>query len=83
MAIINIAVTTASRRACVLSVISAKLFVKIPAINSKAKTETMAISDSRKALFLISPISGLVVGVVVIFFDRPATANKNRAKFII
>ena len=71
MAIINIAVTTASRRACMLSVIRARLFVKMPAINSKAKTEMMAISDNSKARFFISSTFGLVF-----VFDHPVTTNK-------
>jgi hypothetical protein len=46
--------------------------VKMPAINSKAKTEMMAISDNSKALFFISSMSELVFVV----FDHPVTTNK-------
>jgi hypothetical protein len=60
----------------------ARLFVKMPAINSKTKTEAMATSDNRKAFFFITSTSGLVA-VLVVVFERPVTANKNRVEFII
>ena len=54
----------------------------MPAINSKTKTEAMAMSDNRKAFFFITSTSGLVA-VLVVVFERPVTANKNRVEFII
>ncbi len=67
-----------------LSVMRARLFVKMPAINSKANTETIATSDNRKALFLICSMSALAAAVAVEFFlKRPVTARKNREEFII
>jgi hypothetical protein len=75
-------VTIASSRACVLSVMRARLFVKMPAVNSKTKTETIAISDIFKALFFKDSTSSDVVDDVVFLVPtrqnrrRPATINK-------
>src|SRR5215211_2491824 len=53
-AIIRIAVTTASRSACVLSVTSTRLFVIMPAANSNTKTEEMATRDIRRVFLLMA-----------------------------
>ena len=75
MAIISIAVTTASSRAWVLSVMTARLFVIMPATNSNTKTEVIATSDIRKAFLLMVPT--LAVD------NRSATVRKNMAKIVI
>jgi hypothetical protein len=59
----------------------ARLFVKMPAVNSNTKTERMAISDIRKALFFKDSTSDVGVDDVILVPNRlnrrrPATVNK-------
>jgi hypothetical protein len=61
----------------------ARLFVKRPAVSSNTKTETMAISDIRKAVLFMASTSDGVVVVFVVVNRRPTTVNKNRVEFII
>ncbi len=58
-AIIRIAVTTASRSACVLSVTSTRLFVITPAANSNTKAEEMATRDIRRVFLLMAAVANL------------------------
>jgi hypothetical protein len=53
-------VTTASSKAWVLSVKSARLFVASPAANSKTKTEEIATSEILRVLRLMAPTSAVV-----------------------